>query len=211
MRSSVAGSFPGTDIASQGNISTFQERTEFRDQALFAGEQLLAFDERLILSAGIRADRSSANGDQAHFYLFPRCVGRLPLRAAASGTRRDQAARRLGAAGNRPRYGDRDILLSQGSLIDGQPSTVNRTTVGNSDVKPETLTEVTAGVDVSAFDQRVLLRRRHTRAPSPTCSSSRPRRHRPASATTSSTPASCETAAWSSALPACPCAARISR
>lgn len=151
------GLLPGTDIASQGNISTFQERTEFRDQALFAGEQLLALDERLILSAGIRADRSSANGDQARFYVFPRASG--AYRFVRPLPRVDEIKLRAGwgQTGNRPRYGDRDILLAQGSLLDGRPSTINSTTVGNSHVKPETLTEVTAGVDVSAFGERVLV------------------------------------------------------
>lgn len=151
------GLLPGTDIASQGNISTFQERTEFRDQALFASEQLLALDERLILSAGIRADRSSANGDQAHFYVFPRASGAYRFVQPLPGLDEIKVRAGWGQTGNRPRYGDRDILLSQGSLIDGQPGTVNRTTVGNSHVEPETLTEVTAGVDVSALDHRILL------------------------------------------------------
>src|SRR5690606_16343133 len=128
------GLLPGTDIASQGNISTFQARTEFRDQALFASEQLLALDERLILSAGIRADRSSANGDQAHFYVFPRASGAYRFVQPLSVLDEIKVRAGWGQTGNRPRYGDRDILLSQGSLIDGQPSTVNRTTVGNSHV-----------------------------------------------------------------------------
>ena len=149
------GILPGTDLASQGNISTFQARTEFRDQALFAGEQVLAFDERLILSAGIRADRSSANGDQARFYVFPRASGAYRFERVLPHVDHIKLRAGWGQTGNRPRYGDRDILLAQGSLLNGQSSTVNTTTVGNSNVKPETLTEITAGVDVSAFDERV--------------------------------------------------------
>lgn len=150
------GLLPGTELASQGNISTSQSRTEFRDQALFAGEQVLAFDERLILSAGVRADRSSANGDPAHFYLFPRASGAFRFDRPLPQLDHIKLRAGWGQTGNRPRYGDRDILLDQGSLLDGKPSTVNTRTVGNSHVKPETLTEVTAGVDVSAFNERVL-------------------------------------------------------
>jgi hypothetical protein len=150
------GLLPGTDIASQGNISTYQERTEFRDQALFAGEQILAFDETLVLSAGIRADRSSANGDQAHFYVFPRASGAYRFVQPLPWLDEVKLRAGWGQTGNRPRYGDRDVLLSQGALLDGQPSTVNRTTVGNSHVKPETLTEITTGLDVSALDERLL-------------------------------------------------------
>lgn len=150
------GILPGTDLASQGNISTFQARTDFRDQALFAGEQILAFDERLILSAGVRADRSSANGDPAHFYVFPRASGAYRFVRPLPHLDHIKLRAGWGQTGNRPRYGDRDILLNQGALINGQPSTVNTLTVGNSHVKPETLTEITAGVDISAFDERVL-------------------------------------------------------
>ena len=46
--------------------------SEFRDQSYYVNEQIIALDEKLSLSAGVRADRSSANGDRSTFYAFPK-------------------------------------------------------------------------------------------------------------------------------------------
>jgi TonB-dependent SusC/RagA subfamily outer membrane receptor len=46
----------GTDILTTDGI------TEFRDQSHYINEQVIAFDEKLALSVGVRADRGSANG-----------------------------------------------------------------------------------------------------------------------------------------------------
>ncbi|NBS59941.1 MAG: hypothetical protein EBS65_23475, partial [Betaproteobacteria bacterium] len=46
--------------------------SEFRDQSYYANEQIIALDEKLSFSAGVRADRSSANGDRKTFYAFPK-------------------------------------------------------------------------------------------------------------------------------------------
>ncbi len=37
---------------------------EFRDQSHYVNEQIIALDEKLALSVGVRADRGSANGDR---------------------------------------------------------------------------------------------------------------------------------------------------
>src|SRR5207249_3569302 len=56
---------------------------------------------------------------------------------------------------NRPRYGDRDLLLRTGSNIGGTATLVQATVAGNADIKPETLTEIEAGTDVTFLKRRL--------------------------------------------------------
>ena len=56
----------GTDIATNNQIN------EFRDQSRYLNEQVIALDEKLSLSAGVRADRGTANGDRSKYYSFPK-------------------------------------------------------------------------------------------------------------------------------------------
>src|SRR2546430_12565129 len=53
----------------------FPYTTLFRSQ-----EEFLTLGERLFLSAGFRADRSSNNGDVKHYFIYPKTAGsyRLP-------------------------------------------------------------------------------------------------------------------------------------
>ncbi len=149
------GLVPGSELAAQGTVTASQSLTEFHDQAVFVSEQVTAFDDRLVINAGVRADRSSANGDRATFYTFPRLSA--AYRIVTPGGPIDEIKVRggWGQTGNRPRYGDRDITLSAGGVVQGQPSVQTSSVVGNPSIKPETLTEVSGGFDLSAFKDRV--------------------------------------------------------
>jgi TonB-dependent SusC/RagA subfamily outer membrane receptor len=65
------GLLPGVPNINQGQQLTFQNREQQRDQALFAQTSALAFGDRLFVSAGVRGDRSSNNGDTQKYYVFP--------------------------------------------------------------------------------------------------------------------------------------------
>ncbi len=134
-------------------------KTEFRDQSMYLNEQILLLDEKLSIAAGVRSDRSSANGDRKKFYSFPKVsasyrwtkpfgfitgqIDELKIRAAR------------GQSGNRPRYGDRDILIASGGVIGGQPSLAAATALGNTAIKPETMTEDEIGLDASFWGSRI--------------------------------------------------------
>jgi TonB-linked SusC/RagA family outer membrane protein len=142
-----------TDVAIGQNI------VEFRDQSLYVNEQLLMLDEKLALAAGVREDRSSANGDRAKFYAFPKYSGSYRfVRPLSNLTRQiDEVKLRAGwgQAGNRPNYGARDVLINGGALIGGSPSLVANGILGNPAIKPEVMNETEYGVDGSLFGQRV--------------------------------------------------------
>jgi TonB-linked SusC/RagA family outer membrane protein len=128
---------------------------EFRDQSYYVNEQLLLLDEKLALNVGFRADRSSANGDRETFYKFPKYSGSYrfvkPIRTL------DEIKFRgaWGQSGNRPRYGDRDILYADGGLIGGNGSLVSNGLLGNPKIKPEVMNELEFGTDITMFGGRL--------------------------------------------------------
>lgn len=138
-----------------GVVATNQNREQFKDQAVYAQQDILAFDERLFLSGGFRADRSSANGDVEKWFVFPkyqasyRFLNSLPhldeikLRAAA------------GKSGNRPSYGDRDLVLGSNGQIGGINGFGVATSQGNPNIEPEKMREIEFGVDGRIFGGRV--------------------------------------------------------
>ena len=142
--------------AGSQDIATVDDRSEFRDQSYYVNEQMLLLDEKLAVNAGFRADRSSANGERDKFYTFPKFsssyrfvkpltekIDEFKVRAA------------WGQSGNRPRYGDRDILYADGGLIGGQNSLVSAGLLGNTGIKPEVMNELEFGIDASLFGSRV--------------------------------------------------------
>ncbi len=131
-------------------------RTEFRDQSYYVNEQLLLLDEKLALNAGVRADRSSANGDRGKFYSFPKLSASYrfeqPFFEQIDGIKFRGA---WGQSGNRPRFGDRDVLYANGGLIGGQSSLVSAGLLGFTDVKPEVMNELEFGFDASFLGSRI--------------------------------------------------------
>src|SRR5256886_17202639 len=78
----------------------FPYTTLFRSQ-----EEFLTLGERLFLSAGFRADRSSNNGDVKRYFIYPKTAGsyRLPAGIGPLGDFKLRVA--WGQAGNQPLYG----------------------------------------------------------------------------------------------------------
>jgi outer membrane receptor protein involved in Fe transport len=144
-----------TNAAGTANTTVAQTRSYVRSRAFYAQEQILAFDDRFLLSGALRGERSSVNGDVDKVYYFPRgqasyrfvnvvpYVSELKLRAS------------LGESGNRPDYGARDVTLTNAGLIDGQSGLIQASTLGNPDIRPERMHEAEYGLDASMFGDRM--------------------------------------------------------
>lgn len=133
-------------------------KNEFRDQSYYVNEQILGLEEKLAINAGVRADRSSANGARKKFYAFPKFSASYrfvkPLTDKIDELKFRTA---IGQSGNRPRYGDRDVLYANGGLIGGASSLVSNGLLGNPAVKPETMNETEYGADLTFFGARLAL------------------------------------------------------
>ena len=139
--------------------------SEFRDQSYYANEQLIFFGEKLALAAGVRADRSSANGDRVKFYAFPKFSGSYrfvnPLKGLTGQIDEVKIRAAVGQSGNRPNFGNRDVTIGAGGVINGVSSLAANTILGNPSIKPEVMNELEFGIDAAFFKQRVSLEATH--------------------------------------------------
>jgi TonB-linked SusC/RagA family outer membrane protein len=145
----------GTDLAVNDN------RQELRDQSVYLNEQLVLLGEKLSLSAGVRADRSSANGDRKKFYAFPKVSASYrfekPLEKWTSLINDTKLRVAWGQSGNRPRFADRDVLLATPGLIGGNSALTSASAVGNPSIKPEVMNELEFGIDATLWNERVAI------------------------------------------------------
>ena len=137
------------------NTTVGQGRSFVRNRAYYLQEQIVALDDKLLISGAVRGERSSVNGDVDKVYTFPRgqisyritdlipYVSELKLRA------------NLGESGNRPEYGARFITLTNAGLIGGQTGLIQAATLGNPAIRPERMHEFEYGLDASLFSERV--------------------------------------------------------
>ena len=156
-RVQARGLIPGIDKIDQGVRTTDQTRLQIVDQALYAQEEIAAFDDRLNVNLGLRADRSSANGDREKYYLFPKASAAYTFRDPFAYTDRVKLRAAVGQSGNRPGYGVRDVTLLNSVRIDGQEGIGANPTLGNPAVEPERMTEFEYGVDITMLDDRAAL------------------------------------------------------
>jgi TonB-linked SusC/RagA family outer membrane protein len=148
------GLVPTIDLIDQGTPTLSQTKTAVRDKAFFANEEVLLFDEKLSMSARVRAERSSVNGDVQKYFYWPaasaayRFVNPFPqadeikLRAA------------VGKSGNQANYGNRDVTINGLGLIDGRTALGVPATVGNPLIEPEKMREIEYGMDATFLDSR---------------------------------------------------------
>ena len=145
----------GIGIVSAGtNIQVNEQRQRVEDQSMFAQEELLLLDERMLLTAGISADRSSANSDTKKWFAYPKASASYrfvqPFRAL------DELKIRgaIGQSGNQPLFGQKFTPLTATQNINGLPGLVVQGTVGSTDLRPEKQREIEGGADLVFADGR---------------------------------------------------------
>jgi outer membrane receptor for ferrienterochelin and colicin len=128
-----------SNVDQAGALTATQFRTKNQDNGIFVQEEAMII-KAVTLTAGLRFDRSSDNGDPSKFYTYPKAgvsvnltemgllkegfVENFKLRAA------------YGEAGNFPAYGSK-FTASSVSNIEGLPGSVVSTQRGKPDFKTE--------------------------------------------------------------------------
>ena len=152
------GLLPGQSNIDQAAVlqGPFERNPKERTLAFYGQEEVLGLQERLLLSAGFRAERSSANGDPNKYYLFPKAAAsyRFPGLLGEGTELKLRAA--YGETGNQPIFGQKFTTLGT-SVIGGVVGTVIGGTAGAPDIKPERLKEFEAGVDAQFWNGRATL------------------------------------------------------
>jgi TonB-linked SusC/RagA family outer membrane protein len=147
--------FPGVESIGRA-VQTFPDEflTLVKDFSYFVQEEFLTLNERLLLTGGVNAERSSNNGDEAKFYGYPKfsaslrspwtppTVGDLKLRLA------------YGRAGNFPtagRFTFATTVFDEG-IGGARFSTIKGATGGL--IRPEIASELEGGFDLSFLSGR---------------------------------------------------------
>ncbi len=147
----------GVELPASGT-SRDVESTRYgeHDFGIFAQSEAILWD-RVFVTAGMRADRSSNNGDVGRFYVFPKFATSYRLSEIRRGLL-DQLKLRLayGETGNRPAYGAKFTTLNA-TIIGGLPGLTLSASRGAADIRPERQRELEGGLDASLFRNRALL------------------------------------------------------
>lgn len=150
-------------VGGQENIDAATRKVVLRDRQLiknlgyFLQEEVLAADDRLLVSLGVRADQSSLNADASKLYWFPKAASSYRFLKPAGFVDEVKVRLAYGESGQEPDYGQKFRALDATKNIEGLPSTVVLGTLGASDLRPERQREIEAGFDAYFWNQTATL------------------------------------------------------
>jgi TonB-linked SusC/RagA family outer membrane protein len=136
------------NVDQAASIFINQTLTPIRSLGVYAQEEVLALDQRLLVTAGFRADRSSVNGDTKKFHFFPKVSASYRFVAPFSGLDELKLRGAFGQTGNPPQFGQKFTTEGTGT-IGGLFGTLAGINAGAGDIKPERQTEIEGGFDAT--------------------------------------------------------------
>ena len=150
----------GQENVNQGSaLQAAQNQLFQRDRAFFAQEEV-NYRDAVIASLGVRAERSSANGDVDTFYAYPKASLAVNLTnlGLLQGGPFDLVKLRtaFGQTGNTAPFGSKYTIFNP-VTIDGQLGLDLSGQRGFADVTPERATEIEGGIDLTLYGGRVAL------------------------------------------------------
>ena len=154
-RTAAKGLIGGTpNLGAAVSVGVGDVTNIIQDLGFFAQEELL-INDRLLLTVGGRADRSSANADTDKIHLYPKAAVsyRIPMENDILNEIKFRAA--FGQTGNRPGFGQKYSNL-QTTNVAGVGGLVIDENAGNVDARPERQTELEAGADAQFFGGKML-------------------------------------------------------
>ncbi len=142
------------DQAASRDVSQFINKV--RDFGIFGQEELLLMDRKLLLTAGIRADRSSSNGNSDKYYAYPKAATSYRIIKPLGGL--DELKLRLayGETGNQPTFGAK-FTPDTSLTTDGRIGTLPSPRLGATGIKPERQKEIETGFDAQLAGGRAQL------------------------------------------------------
>lgn len=150
-----------TNVDQAANVAGFQNRELQQDKGFFIQEEF-NWNDRFVATVGVRADKSSNNGDANKLFYYPKASAAVNLHEFDfwSVDLIDNLKFRVayGQAGRFANFPDRFNSLD-GSLIAGNSGLVtdNQNLRGNSNVEPERQSETEFGFDVGFLNNRINL------------------------------------------------------
>jgi TonB-dependent starch-binding outer membrane protein SusC len=147
----------GQESPQQTTSQTVSSRIEpVRDLGIFGQEEILLGDRRLLLTAGLRADRSSSNGDTKKFFFYPKLAASYRFVQPFGGVDELKLRGAYGQTGNRALFGSKYVTDTTGT-IGGLFGTYINNRAGDPTIKPERQVEYEGGVDATLAKGRAEL------------------------------------------------------
>jgi outer membrane receptor protein involved in Fe transport len=148
----------GLDVIDAGtNVQVRETRQKVEDASMFAQEEVLLLNDKLLLIAGVMADRSSVNSDSKKYFAYPKAAASYRLESPAQQLDAVKFRLAYGESGNQPLYGQRFIPLDATQNLSGLPGLVVNGLVGSNNLQPERQREIEGGVDITALGNRATL------------------------------------------------------
>lgn len=148
-----------TNVSQAGAVDMFQFRSKQLDLGGF-GQVEFNLNDKLILTAGLRGDKSSNNGDVNKVYYYPKASAALNLSEFAFWGSESINEFKLrvayGQSGNFAPFGSAFTSLGS-TIIEGTAGSLINTSQGNSEVGPERQRELEFGTDMGFLDSRITL------------------------------------------------------
>jgi len=147
----------GQENPDQATSATpFQDDRLVRDLGIYGQEELLLMDRRLLLTAGIRADRNSNTGRTGRFHFYPKAAASYRLLTPLAGVQEIKFRGAFGQTGNQPLFGAKFSPDTTGT-IDGLFGVVPGNRAGDALIEPERQTEFEFGFDALLANGRAEL------------------------------------------------------
>ncbi|HUG01939.1 MAG TPA: SusC/RagA family TonB-linked outer membrane protein [Longimicrobiales bacterium] len=139
------------------NIQVFDNRQRTKVEGVFVQEELLLLEDRLLLTAAMRADRNSNNADPTDFFYYPKAAASFRFIEPSSWLDHLKLRAAYGESGNPPLFGQKFTPLDASTNIGGLPGLVVVGTTGADDLKIERQREIETGFDATMFGARASL------------------------------------------------------
>ena len=145
----------GLDIVSAGtDIQVREQRERVEDYSLFAQEELLLLTDKLLLTAGLNADRSSSNSDVGKYFVYPKFAASYRFVRPLGAIEELKIRGAVGQSGNQPLFGQKFTPMVATNTITGLPSLVVQGNVAAEDLHPERQREIEGGFDLALANSR---------------------------------------------------------
>ncbi len=145
---------PGQNSFTAASVQNgYYTQSGLRDFSFYGQEQVLLLAQRLAVTGGVTAQRSSNNGDASKYYVYPKLSASLRIPGLPKFLDDLKLRAAYGQSGTEPTYGVKFSGLQQ-QIVGTASGTYTTATLGDPNVTPEANTEIEAGLDATMFASR---------------------------------------------------------
>jgi len=159
-RNTIVGTATGlngsqTNLDQSTNRDLFQDRRIQEDRGFFVQEEV-NYDEKVIVTVGLRGDKSTNNGDVNKLYYYPKAAAAINIHEFTELGPLSRLKLRVayGESGNFALFGSKFTSLN-GGILDGQSGFEINPLLGNEEVGPERQKELEFGTDIGLLKDKV--------------------------------------------------------